>query len=341
MQRVLYKVSHEGNWFALVALSMLCCLGVLQCGIAQECKVTIKEDLYFQPSTEVAGEKIYPEIIVMENKEIIVWSVPNRGRLVFNLIRKKTSNNQLVANQTPLPVRFRGLYMFEFGGIYSTFPWHKRDNQPLLLEWELLKDGACGLRMWSTDPETDISLIAELFVPPIGSEIRLVLRLVNPRPLDQTIDFGLVMIARPGGAVSEDTELLIPVEYVTVGESEGQWMGEKGRTAPWPAPWNKWGYFSGAGAFYFGVDSMRISAIAVYNPKTDETICLKWKPQAPWTTCEVFSWGPAYTRVMGAYDGFRIELKAERLTILKESDKTLEIYISTEGGRPSYGFFEH
>lgn len=340
MYSVLQGVPRQ-KVFALVVL-MLGCFGVIQSGIGQKCNVVIRKELYFQPATEMAGEKTFPEVVIIENEEISVWSVPNRGRLIFDLIRKETGRSQLVATRTPLPVRFRGVYTFEFGGIYSTFPWHKRDHQPLLLDMELLKDDeVCGLRMWSTDPGTDISLIAELFLPPIGAETRLDFRLVNPRPVDQIIDFGLVMVARPGGAMSENTELLIPVASVMVGESDGQWMGERGREVPWPAAWRMWGDFVRAGSFYVDVKSMSAPFVAVYNPHADEALRLSWDRESPWTMCEIFSWGPAYAGTIGAYDGFRFELKAEKLTIPKGSERVLQVRIAVLGERPSDGLSEH
>ncbi len=316
----------------MLVLGILVNLCLLQYGFSQECNVSIRRDLYFSSMTEMAGEKAFPEVVILENEEISVWSVPNRGRLIFDVIRKETGHSQLVANRTPLPLRFRGLYTFEFGGIYTTFPWHKRDNVPLPLEMEVVEDKTCVLRMWSTDPGTNITLIAELLLQ-AGPEIKLTLQLKNSRPVEQNINFGLVLLARPGASMSQDTELFIPVESIIVGESEGRWMGEIGSKIPWPAPWYKWGNFVKAGSFYIDIKAMQSPFIAIHNPVANETLRLSWSLECPWTTCEIFSWGQAYGGVMGAYEGFRVELKADNLTIPSMGEQVLEVQVIAEKGR--------
>ncbi|MEM1759737.1 MAG: hypothetical protein QXU26_03380 [Thermofilaceae archaeon] len=329
------------RWKLLLGLVLVVGVGIWFGGSAQECTTAIRSDLYFQPATEMAGEKTFPEVVILQNAEIALWAVPNRGRLIFDVIRKETGHSQLVTTRTPLPVRFRGVYTFEFGGMYSTFPWHKRDHQPLLLEMELFNDEVCGLRMWSNDPETDVMLIVELHLPRSGAELRVILSLVNPRPMDRSIDFGIVLVARPGGKMSSNTELFIPVGSVVLGESEGNWMGDPGRVVSWPAPWHKWKEFVKSGTFYFLLPPGIPPFVAVYNPDTDEALRLRGRPGDPWTRCEIFSWGLTHTEVMGAYDGFRIELKAEKLTIPGTGVKTLEILISADRGRPFDGHLDH
>ncbi|MEM1868271.1 MAG: hypothetical protein QXY83_05470 [Thermosphaera sp.] len=329
------------RWKLSLGLLLVGGVGIFFGGSAQECATTVRRDLYFQPATEMAGEKTFPEVVILQNTEIALWAVPNRGRLIFDLIRKETGHSQIVANRAPLPVRFRGVYTFEFGGMYSTFPWHKRDHQPLLLEMELLDEEVCGLRMWTKDPETDVILIAELHLPQKGSELRVILRLVNPRPIDRVIDFGIVLVARPGGRMSTNTELFIPVGSVLLGESEGNWMGNPGREVSWPAPWYKWEGFVKSGTFFFHLDPGIPPFVAVYNSDTNETLRLRGRPEDPWTKCEIFSWGLAHTEVMGAYDGFRIELQAEKLTIPGTGEQTLEIFVSADRGRPFDGHPDH
>jgi hypothetical protein len=141
--------------------------------------------------------------------------------------------------------------------------------------------------------------------------------------------------------MSKNTELLIPAASVMVGESDGQWMGEKGREVSWPTTWRMWGDFARAGTFYVDVKSMSAPFVAVYNPDANEALRLRWDRESPWTTCEIFSWGPAYAEIRGAYDGFRFELKAERLTIPQKSNRVLQVRIAVLGERPSDGLFEH
>ncbi|MFQ5796922.1 MAG: hypothetical protein ACE5JP_18025, partial [Candidatus Bipolaricaulia bacterium] len=97
------------------------------------CRLTIREDIYFLPPSELADTKSFPETLVLENETITAWVMPNRGRLIFEMILKETGHSQLLTNPTPLPLRFQGVYTFEFGGVYSTFPWNRRDQQPLNL----------------------------------------------------------------------------------------------------------------------------------------------------------------------------------------------------------------
>lgn len=335
----MYKVGRwllkKGLW---ATLALVCVSGEM---FSQECQLATREDVYFLPATEMAGEKSYPQVAILENEAVQVWSVPNRGRLLFNLIRKEPGNSQVVAVTTPLPLSLLGAYTFEFGGVYSTFPWHRRDNQPMPLEMEELKDSdGCAIRMLSKDPETDVALLAELRLPPSGPEVFLGFRLLNPRAIDQVIDFGVVIVARPGGKASADMELRLPVTLVTLGKSDGQWMGEEGAEVAWPAPWSKWGRFEAAGWFHANINAFDEPTIFVYNPEADEHLRIGWEPQELWTSCVLFSWGPAYKQVMGAYDGFRIELRADNLQVPGEGERILELKLTTESGTPFHGLSE-
>lgn len=309
--------------------------------LGQECRLTIREDMYFLPATEMAGETSYPEVVVLENESIEVWSVPNRGRLLFDLIRKETGNSQLVARATPLPLEFLGVYTFEFGGVYSTFPWHKRDNQPLLLHLEAAEDEGCAILMSSQDPETDITLQVVLEIAQVDPSVHLIFRLLNPRDTEQTIDLSVVIVARPGGKASEEMALFLPVPFVVVGKSDAHWMGVEGTKVVWPAPWSRWGAFRAAGWFQANLSDFTVPSMSLYNPQADEHIAIGWNPQNPWTSCLLFSWGPGYRQVMGAYEGFRIEIRAERLNVPARGEQALELQITTGSGRPSYGDSDH
>lgn len=306
--------------------------------MGQECHLTIRKDIYFLPATELAGETCYPEVVILKNETIQIWAVPNRGRFVFDLIRNETGNSQLVAITTPSPLNFLGAYIFEFGGVYSTFPWHKRDNQPMPLDMKVLEDsGDCAIQMSSQDPETYIILQVNLEVPPLEPEASLKFRLLNPKDVDQVINLSVVIAARPGGKASEAMELLLPVSSVTVGKSDAEWMGKEGSKVTWPVSWSKWGEFKAAGWFHVATSEFRVPAISVYNPRTDEYITISWNPWDPWTFCTFFSWGPAYQQVVGAYDGFRVELHAEGLKVQAKMERILELRLATGSGYPAYG----
>jgi hypothetical protein len=289
----------------------------------------------------MAGETSYPEVVILENESIEVWAVPNRGRIVFDLIRKETGNSQLVARAMPLPLEFLGAYTFEFGGVYSTFPWHKRDNQPLLLQLEVADDEGCVILMSSQDPETDITFQVELEIAQVDPSVHMTFRLLNPRGIEQTIDFSIVIVARPGGEASEETELLLPVRSVVVGKSDAHWMGVEGTEVVWPASWSKWGAFRAAGWFQADLGDFAVPSISIYNPQADEYIAIAWDPLNPWTSCLFFSWGPGYKQVMGAYEGFRIEIRAGRLSVPARGEQTLDLQLATGSGLPSNGDFDH
>lgn len=335
MQAMKWKRVRGAAWttlfFALVSVAVL----------GRGCQLTIREDIYFLPATEMAGETSYPEVVVLENESIEVWAVPNRGRVLFDLIRKETGNSQLIARTTPLPLEFLGAYTFEFGGVYSTFPWHKRDNQPLLLHLEAAEDEGCAVLMSSQDPETDITLQVELEIAQAGPNVHITFRLLNPRDAEQTIDLSIVIVARPGGEASEGMELLLPVPSIMVGKSDAHWMGEEGTVVSWPAPWSKWGEFGAAGWFQADPGDFTVPSVSVYNPQADEHITISWNPQNLWTSCLFFSWGPGYKQVMGAYEGFRVEIRAGRLNVPAEGEQTLELQLATGSGRPSYGDFDY
>ncbi|MEM3485830.1 MAG: hypothetical protein QXI12_09430, partial [Candidatus Methanomethyliaceae archaeon] len=166
--------------------------------IAQPCNLTILTNVHFRSMTEMAQEKEYPDVIVFENEYIQLWSVPNRGRIIFDLIYKPTGHSQLFSERHPLPLRFRKLYTFEFGGIYCSFPWHKRDNVPLPLEVEAIEhQETCMLFMAVEDPETHIVVAPTLSISSSSAECLIEITLSNTTTKEQKVDFGLVICTRP------------------------------------------------------------------------------------------------------------------------------------------------
>lgn len=298
---------------------------------APTCQVTILSSLWFRSMTEMVGEKEYPEVIVLENEYIQVWSVPNRGRIIFDLVYKPTGHSQLFTERNPLPLRFRKLYTFEFGGVYSSFPWHKRDNVPLPLEIkEIRYQETCVFSMSVVDPETHILVSPVLNLPPGSAECLLEVVLFNPTMYAKKIDFGLIVCARPGGQVTYDTQIIIPIHSIKVEQSDGEWMGKVGSEVKWPAEWSRWGNFKGAGSFSFALQFLATPEISIYNPSANEELCLRWSASDPWTACEIFSWGPNFYKVMGAFDGFRIEFRAENLLVIPGIAQSLRLYIGVK-----------
>ncbi|MGC9075564.1 MAG: hypothetical protein ACP5JD_07630 [Candidatus Bipolaricaulaceae bacterium] len=306
---------------------------IVVAGMAQPCEITVRTDLWFRSMTEVAGEKEYPDVIIIANENIEVWSVPNRGRIIFDLIYKPTGHSQLFCERNPLPLKLRKLYTFEFGGIYPSFPWHKRDNVPFPLEVEQAQDEErCLLIMRVEDTKTRILVETTLSLLSSGAECLITMRLRNPTENAQKINFGLIVCARPGGYATSDTELVIPVSVIKVEQSDWDWMGKAGDEVPWPAEWSKWGHFKGAGSFSFALNELSLPEIAVRNPNTEEELYLRWLPADPWTSCEVFSWGPSYRAVIGAFDGFRLELKAENMVLASGAEQVLHLCVGVRQG---------
>lgn len=302
----------------------------------ERCRLSIRQDIYFLPPSELADTKSYPEVLILENDSVTVWLVPNRGRLIFDLLFRETGHSQLLAISNPRPLRFLGTYTFEFGGIYATFPWNKRDQQPLNLSFEVLQSGeTCEVLMRSQDPETGVQFTGRVCLPSAGTEVRIFIVLTNPTGTARTIPFGIVALVRPGGAMTHDTELIIPTESVRVGPSQDGWMGPEGAQVHWPTSWTRWGDFQGAGWFYVNLEDVHTPELAVYNPQADESLLLRWEPQAPWRQLAIFSWGPAYTRELGAYPAFRIELQADVLLLPPGGEKIFDLRLNCQKGRPS------
>ncbi|MCS7240251.1 MAG: hypothetical protein NZ651_03285 [Candidatus Bipolaricaulota bacterium] len=296
--------------------------------VAQPCEIKVITDMWFRAMTEMASEKEYPEVIILENDTLQVWSVPNRGRIILDLVYKPTGHSQLFSERSPLPLKFRKLYTFEFGGIYSSFPWHKRDNVPLPLSVAQSEGGeTCGVVMQVEDPETKLRVQTTISLLPSSAECLITTSMRNPTQRDQTINYSLIICARPGGYATDDTEVFVPIAAVKVGQSDGEWMGKVGSEVSWPTPWSRWGNFKGAGSFSLSTGALSTPEIIVYNPQTREELRLRWLPTDPWTSCEVFSWGPGYRTVMGAFDGFRIELQAENISLAPGMEQSLHLYV--------------
>lgn len=301
----------------------------------ERCRLLIRQDIYFLPPSELADTKSYPEVLILENDFVTAWLVPNRGRLIFDLVFRETGHSQLLATPNPRPLRFLGTYTFEFGGIYATFPWNKRDQQPLNLSFEVLQgEETCEVLMRSQDPETGVQFSGRVYLPSVGTEVRIFIVLTNPTSNAWTIPFGIVALVRPGGAMTHDAELIIPTESVRVGLNQDGWMGPEGTQVRWPASWTWWGGFQGAGWFYVDLEDLHIPELAVYNPQANESLLLRWEPQAPWRRLAIFSWGPAYTRELGAYPAFRVELQADPLLLPPGGEKVFNLYVKCQKGRP-------
>lgn len=318
------------TWMAAVAILVISAVG-----LGQGCRSTVRNDIYILPPAEFATTQAYPDMIILENELISVSIVPNRGRILFDYVYKPTGHSQLYHNYTPLPLLQGRRYFYEFGGYYASLPWNTRDNQPDELSYELVERGgaACSVKLWGKDFATGLFVTVYVGIKAGSPMVDVTIELSNPGEETVATEFYDVFIALPGGDISESTQLLIPVDRVVLGPSEGSWMGEEGVKVAWPQPWREWGRFLGRGEFRVTVGDMRRRQITVYNPMADESFIKSWDPLSPYGLITVSSWGPKYEDALGAFPGFSIKSLAD-LEILPGETEVFRISFWAAKGRP-------
>ena len=103
-------------------------------------RANIVKGVYVLPVAELASTKTYPDIIEVENDDIKLEVLPNRGRAIARLIDKATKLSFFYNNYKPEPMVLPGgLHSVEFGGCYFSLPWNTRDRQPFDLLFEIVQ----------------------------------------------------------------------------------------------------------------------------------------------------------------------------------------------------------
>lgn len=245
----------------------------------EEVKISIRSNEYVFPPSEFHGTKEYPDIIIVENRYLRVEVLPNRGLLLWKLTSKLTGNEFLYYNSRPLPYldELTNTYCLEFGGYYLEFPWNKRDNQPVMLSYEIVEKGPerVVIYLYGEEIETKFRIEAWLMIDKWSPGVHFKINITNLSGKDSYFVFAdRIVISTP----LEETSIILPTNFIEIVFSKNDWLGAKGTELPWPHPISSLDNFEAPAAF-----STKLNAtyIAIMNARNGEALITYWKSPTP------------------------------------------------------------
>ncbi len=215
------------------------------------------EQKHMKETTEMGAIEHEPDIVQVAGENLEIWMVPNRGLPIYKLFYRPEEKNILYSDPHPDPYEFEpGRFTFEFGGLYLLNPWNLRDQQPVLMHYEILREDpdVIEIEIAGEDPETGLvtRIIAKLELP--GNRLNLNVELINESNEDLTFS----ELERIAIDASKDGELDIPVEEVDIIKSEEGWPEDEG-ISNWPAEWSSFNDMEGYGQFSADTNNFEIS----------------------------------------------------------------------------------
>jgi hypothetical protein len=264
--------------------------------VRADLSVQVVNDLYVFPPSEFEGTVAYPDILIIKGESLEVALLPNRGITLWRLKSTLTGNENLYSNPTPIPYRdeLTGKFYVEFGGYYALYPWNKRDNQPYIKGYEVVKQTPqlVEVHTWAEDIETGVRLEERLTFREGSTAVEMQLNITNTTTKPLTFRFTDRLVATPGGGFTPETEFLIPTDTIQVVQSRNNWMGSPGQTLDWPQPWALWREFTDIGAYESGL--LTAPYYALINHRTGDVLVKVWDPADFFERVRVRSWGPNY-----------------------------------------------
>lgn len=245
----------------------------------EEVKISIRSNEYVFPPSEFHGTKEYPDIITVENRYLKIEVLPNRGLLLWKLTSKLTGKEFLYHDSRPLPYldELTNTYCLEFGGYYLEFPWNKRDNQPVMLNYEVIESGPekIVIYLYGEEIETKFRIDAWLTVDKWSPRVHLKINITNLSGRDGNFAFADRIIAL---TPLEKTSLILPTSYIKILFSESDWLGVKEAELQWPHPISNLENFEAPAAFSTKLDAPYLGIINIEN---HEALIIYWKSEIP------------------------------------------------------------
>ncbi len=284
-------------------------------GITGAANISVSSDTHVQPVAEFESSNDYPDILLLENDVLKLTSIPNRGRVIFNLILKETGNEVIYHTFKTLPMIDGSETIYELGGLYFARPWDQRDVQPYPLKYEILtkKGKEIRVKLYNHDFKTDLYTEIYLSLEEGSNTVDIKVTHENQGKEDITIPYWDRFVVNPGSS-PEGIFLDLPAEKMTIGESKNDWLGVSGKTTNWPQPVRQWSNIKGKTKFSIAADDLEKQVINIGNEKSGDLLTLKW--DYDWlTTVKVLAYGRGYKDEMGAFPGYRITRYSPEITI--------------------------
>jgi hypothetical protein len=272
--------------------------------VLADVKLSIRNDQYVFPPSEFAGTEAYPDIITIENDNVILEILPNRGITIWRLHSKLTGNENLYFNPSPLPYKdeISGAYYIEFGGYYPLYPWNKRDNQPLMTKYEITEESPNKITVYLHGEEIETGAKIEQWVTleEKTSIIKIKTKISNISGKTLSFKFGKRLVASVGGQLTEGTYFELPVNEIKIIKSNNNWMGQPGEVKSWPQPWSLWKNFEDVGIYSA---ELKKSFFTIINKDTGDSLIKTWMPIDFYKNIVVRGWGHKFSEA-----GFNIPI---------------------------------
>ncbi|MFP4589338.1 MAG: hypothetical protein ACOCZX_00110 [Candidatus Bipolaricaulota bacterium] len=302
---------------------------------AEGCRILVSSDRHVAPAAELASTKGYPDIIALENSLIKITSVPNRGRLLFDFHYKPAERSLTYTEVSPMPVGLEGKFFLEYGGLYPSYPWNPRANQPYNLDYETQdrSPAKCVLEVFKKeDEDLPLNFLTRLRIKEGDPAVYFTVELSNPITKSHSIDWKQHLVLASGTEMSSETRLVLPrgADQTIVLESESEWLGKSGDRLSLPGKWQKWGNFQERANLRVPLEDVPGDRVMLEDPTAGLNFVQEWEAETGYDHLEILSWGPGYRNVFGAFPGFRISAVAPDLTVQPGEAQTFELKLYPE-----------
>ncbi len=153
------------------------------------------ERMEMMVANELQSSKYRPDVLIMKNGVFEIWSIPNRGRIVYRL--SIDGKDMLYNNPYPMPYydEDNGVYVLEFGGIYLSVPWNPRSEQPYNLEYEVNEKGKeLILKVYGVNPTEGLFMETYASIRDMNNSIPFRTRVENISKKDKEFSFEIIAV---------------------------------------------------------------------------------------------------------------------------------------------------
>ncbi len=146
-------------------------------------------------ANELQTSQSMPDIVVLNNGVFEIWSVPNRGRVLYKV--SVGGEEFLYFNPFPLPYydETEGKYILEFGGVYFSVPWNPRSVQPYNLDYKVeRKKGSVELLEFGENPTEKLRSDIGVLVRDRDPKIQIEVTVTNRSGKDKVLNFSVILV---------------------------------------------------------------------------------------------------------------------------------------------------
>jgi hypothetical protein len=289
-------------------------------------RANVVKGVYVLPVAELASTKTYPDIIEVENDDIKLEVLPNRGRAIARLIDKTTNLSFFYNNRKPEPMILPGgLHSVEFGGYYLSLPWNTRDRQPFDLMFEVAQTDTQNAVVYLSGKDMFKKTSTECWIrltdksPLLEIEVKIT-NMSGKTPVKTAFkDFKIFSTG------ADDISLLLPVDSVEIVNSKDDWLGQAGTAVVYADAVRNWGNVK-AYVDLQSKEELNVPAVAVIYPALHAALVSFWEPEPFFNKIEVWSWGKNYQAEEGADAYFAVSSIKDELALQPKESVFFKIY---------------